>query len=173
MSLIDDIKELGIDVSEDQEKLLTDYIGKNFVSRTDYRSKNERVKTLEKENGELKARDFASIETERDDWKQKYETLEKANTDRSKKEKFFSVLGDDCKDKDYLLYKLGGVDKIELDVKGEIKDSDNMMKKLKEDNPTYFGKTPFVVSTTAGSQTEPADGKEKANEAFRSLFGQK
>ena len=49
MSLIDDIKELGIEVSEDQEKSLTEYIGKNFVSRTDYRSRNERVKALEKE----------------------------------------------------------------------------------------------------------------------------
>lgn len=171
MSLIDDIKEMGVELTSEQESGITAYIGKHFVSKSDYNAKTTQLKDANGRIQELEKRDFASIEQDRDSWKQKYEGLEKANTDRSKKEKFFAALGDDCKDKDYLLYKYGGVDKLEMDDKQNIKDADNIIKQLKEDNPTYFGKTPFVVSSTAGSQTEPTKGTDKANQALRGIFG--
>ena len=171
MSLIDDIKEMGVELTSEQESGITAYIGKHFVSKSDYNAKTTQLKDANGRIQELEKRDFASIEQDRDNWKQKYEGLEKANTDRSKKEKFFAALGDDCKDKDYLLYKYGGVDKLEMDDKQNIKDADNIIKQLKEDNPTYFGKTPFVVSSTSGSQTEPTKGTDKANQALSEMFG--
>lgn len=171
MSLIDDIKEMGVELTSEQESGITAYIGKHFVSKSDYNAKTTQLKDANGRIQELEKRDFASIEQDRDNWKQKYEGLEKANTDRSKKEKFFAALGDDCKDKDYLLYKYGGVDKLEMDDKQNIKDAENIIKQLKEDNPTYFGKTPFVVSSTSGSQTEPTKGTDKANQALREMFG--
>lgn len=171
MSLIDDIKEMGVELTSEQESGITAYIGKHFVSKSDYNAKTTQLKDANGRIQELEKRDFASIEQDRDSWKQKYEGLEKANTDRSKKEKFFAALGDDCKDKDYLLYKYGGVDKLEMDDKQNIKDAESIIKQLKEDNPTYFGKTPFVVSSTSGSQTEPTKGTDKANQVLREMFG--
>ena len=58
-------------------------------------------------------RDFASIEPERDDYKGKYEGLQKEKDDNTKKEKFFSKL-EGCRDKDYVLYNIDGADQAEI-----------------------------------------------------------
>ncbi|WP_415967172.1 hypothetical protein [Faecalitalea cylindroides] len=171
MSLIDDIKEMGVELTSEQESGITAYIGKHFVSKSDYNAKSTQLKEANGKIADLEKRDFASIEQDRDEWKQKFEGLQKDNLNKSKKEKFYALLGDDCKDKDYMLYKYGGVDKLELDDKENIKDADNIIKSLKENNSNYFGKTPFVVSSTAGSQTEPTKGTDKANQALRGIFG--
>lgn len=171
MELLDLIKDFGITLTEEQETKLKQAVGKEYVLRSDYNVKNQKVKDLEKEKSELEKRDFASIESECDDYKGKYEGLQKEKDDNTKKEKFFSKL-EGCRDKDYVLYKLGGVDKLELDDKQEIKDIDNLVKTAKESYPSYFGKAaPFVVSRSDGPNQNTADQKDQANAAFRSLFG--
>ena len=171
MSLIDDIKEMGVELTSEQKSGITAYIGKHFVSKSDYNAKTTQLKDANGRIQELEKRDFASIEQDRDNWKQKYEGLQKDNTNKSKKEKFFSLLGDDCKDRDYMLYKYGGVDKLELDDKGEIKNGENIVKDLKENNANYFGKTPFVVGSTRTNPDDVQTSKDKANEALRAAFG--
>lgn len=172
MSIKEDLQAIGIELTDEQESGLKSYIGKHYVTRSDFNVKNNRVKELETEVSTLNARDFSTVERDRDDWKKKYETLKKENTDNMKKSKFFKALGDDCKDKEYMLYKYGGVDKLELDDKNEIKDLDNVVKSLKDSNASYFGKTPYVVQSTAGSaNTEPLSSTSKANDALRTLLG--
>lgn len=171
MELLDLIKGFGITLTEEQETKLKQAVGKEYVLRTDYNAKNQKVKDLEKEKSELEKRDFSSIESERDDYKGKYESLQKEKDDNTKKEKFFSKL-EDCRDKDYVLYKMGGVEKLEFDDKQEIKDIDSLVKTAKESYPSYFGKAaPFVVSKTDGPNQNVSDQKDQANAAFRSLFG--
>lgn len=46
-----------------------------------------------------------------------------------------------AKDTDYMLYKLGGLDKLEVDKDGNIKDFDSQVKQLQESNPDYFNAT--------------------------------
>lgn len=46
-----------------------------------------------------------------------------------------------AKDTDYMLYKLGGLDKLEVDKDGNIKDFDSQIKQLQESNPDYFNTT--------------------------------
>lgn len=168
MEVLDLIKGFGLELSEDQEKQIKQSIGKEFVLKSDFNTKVSNLKKAESKIEELEKRDFASIEHDRDEYKAKYETLQKEKEDSVKKEKFFESLGD-CKDKDYLLFKAGGIDKLELDEKGNIKDIDTLTSTLKESNPEYFEKTPFVVSKTDGPNTEVADDKQKANDALRQL----
>lgn len=77
----------------------------------------------------------------------------------------------ECKDKDYVLYKLGGVEAVEFDDKNELKDTEAVINKAKELAPNYFGKVPYVVSKTNGPNENVTDQKEKANAALRSLLG--
>lgn len=46
-----------------------------------------------------------------------------------------------AKDTDYMLYKMGGLDKLEVDKDGNIKDFDSQIKQLQESNPDYFNTT--------------------------------
>lgn len=171
MEVIEVIKGFGLELTEEQESQIKKAVGKEYVLRSDFNSKNNELKNANAKIKDLEGRDFSALETDRDDYKNKYEGLLKEKKDNEKKEKFFGKL-DDCNDKDYLLYKLGGVDALELDDKNEIKDIDNILKSAREDYPSCFGKTaPFVVSKTDGPNQNVANQKEKANTALRSLFG--
>lgn len=44
MSLIDDIKEMGVELTSEQESGITAYIGKHFVSKSDYNAKTTQLK---------------------------------------------------------------------------------------------------------------------------------
>lgn len=169
MEVLDLIKGFGFELTEDQEKQVRQSIGKEFVLKSDFNIKVSNLKKAESKIEELEKRDFASIEHDRDDYKTKYEALQKEKNDSAKKEKFFESLGE-CKDKEYILFKAGGIDKIELDEKGNIKDIDTLTSSLKEANPEYFEKAPFVVSRTDGPSTDVADDRQKANDALRNLF---
>lgn len=171
MEVIEVIKGFGLELTEEQESQIKKAVGKEYVLRSDFNSKNNELKNANTKIKELESRDFSSLEADRDDYKTKYEDLLKEKNDNEKKDKFFSKV-EDCKDKDYLLYKIGGVDALELDDKGEIKDVDNILKSAREEYPSCFGKTaPFVVSKTDGPNQNVANQKEQANTAFRSLFG--
>lgn len=168
MEALNIIKGFGFELTEEQESQIKKSIGNEFVSKSSFNVKNEDLRLASKKIEELEGRDFATIESERDDYKGKYESLEKEKTDSAKKSKFFESLGE-CKDKEYILYQVGGVDKLELDDKGEIKEVETLKSTLKESNPSYFEKVPFVVSKTDGPNKEVADDKEKANDALRQL----
>ena len=169
MEVLELIKEFGLELTDDQEKQVRQSIGKEFVLKSDFNTKASNLRQAENRIAELEKRDFASIEQDRDDYKTKYEALQKEKEDSAKKEKFFESLGE-CKDKEYILFKAGWIDKIELDEKGNIKDIDILTSSLKESNPEYFEKTPFVVSKTDGPNTEVADDRQKANDALRELY---
>ncbi|MFR6488719.1 MAG: hypothetical protein ACLUQK_14645 [Clostridium sp.] len=85
MELLDLIKDFGITLTEEQETKLKQAVGKEYVLRSDYNVKNQKVKDLEKEKSELEKRDFASIESERDYYKGKYEGLQKEKDDNTKR----------------------------------------------------------------------------------------
>lgn len=170
MELLEVIKGFGFELTEEQEGQIKKSVGKEYVLRSDFNAKNTELKTANGKIAELEKRDFASIEADRDDYKGKYEGLLKEKNDAEKKMKFFEKLGDDVKEKDYLLYKYGGLDKLETDEKGEIKDLDNIVKTLKEENPSYFEKAPFVASKTDGPDNSAAADNEKANAALRAIF---
>lgn len=171
MEVIEVIKGFGLELTEEQESQIKKAVGKEYVLRSDFNSKNNELKNANTKIKELESRDSSSLEADRDDYKTKYEGLLKEKNDNEKKDKFFSKV-EDCKDKDYLLYKIGGVDALELDDKGEIKDVDNILKSAREEYPSCFGKTaPFVVSKTDGPNQNVTDQKEQANTAIRSLFG--
>lgn len=169
MEVVDLIKGFGLELSEEQETQIKQSIGKEYVLRSDFNNKAAELKTANGKIKDLEKRDFSSIESERDDYKGKYDGLIKEKSDETKKAKFFEKLGD-AKDKDYLLYKFGGLDKLEADDKGEIKDLDTIVKTIQTENPTYFEKTPFVVSKTDGPDNNASSETESANTALKNLI---
>lgn len=170
MQVLDVIKGFGIELSEEQQSAVMKAVGDGYVLRSDYNSLKTSYKKLKGEKEQLEQRDFSAIEADRDKYKKDYEGLLKEKNDGIKKSKLFEALGD-CKDKDYVLYKLGGVDSVEFDDKNELKDTEALINKAKELAPDYFGKVPFVVSKTSGPNEDVANKKEQANTALRSLFG--
>ena len=168
MEVLDIIKGFGLELTDEQEKQIKQSIGKEFVLKSDFNTKINNLKLAEEKVKELEKRDFSSIEKERDDYKTKFETLQKEKDDSVKKNKFFEALGD-CKDKEYILFKAGGLDKLEIDDHGSIKDIETITSSLKEENPMDFERTPFVVSKTDGPNIDVSDEKQKANEALRNL----
>lgn len=169
MKVLEVIESFGIELSEEQQSAIKKAVGDDYVPRSDYSTLNAKNKELKREKKELEERDFSAIETERDNYKKDYEKLLKEKTDGIKKSKLFEALGE-CKDKDYVLYKLGGVDQIKLNTKNELEDVETLVNKAKELAPDYFGKVPFVVSTTSGQNEQAANKKEAANMALRSMM---
>ncbi len=170
MKVLEVIEGFGIELSEEQRNAVMKAVGNGYVPRSDYNTLKTSYKKLEGEKEQLEQRDFSSIEADRDKYKNDYEKLLKEKNDGIKKAKLFEALGE-CKDKDYVLYKLGGVDSVEFDDKNELKDTDAVINRAKELAPDYFGKVPFVVSKTSGPNENVANKKEQANAALRSLLG--
>ncbi len=170
MKVLEVIKGFGIELNEEQQSAVMKAVGEGYVLRSDYNSLNTNYKKLKGEKEQLEQRDFSAIEADRDKYKDDYEKLLKEKNDGIKKSKLFEALGE-CKDKDYVLYKLGGVEAVEFDDKNELKDTEAVINKAKELAPNYFGKVPYVVSKTNGPNENVTDQKEKANAALRSLLG--
>ena len=169
MKVLEVIKGFGIELNEEQQSAVMKAVGEGYVLRSDYNTLKTNYKNLKGDKAQLALRDFSSIEADRDKYKGDYEKLLKEKNDGIKKSKLFEALGE-CKDKDYILYKLGGVDSVEFDDQNEIKDAEALINRAKELAPDYFGTVPFVVSKTSGPNENVANQKEKANAAFRSLF---
>lgn len=92
----------------------------------------EANKTLDKVKKDNK--DIESLQTEIESYKTKMSELE---TTRSKEQKEFAIkskLKDvGCTDVDYMLYKLGDIDKLDIE-----KELDNKVKELSENNTSFF-----------------------------------
>lgn len=137
MNVIKLLNELGLELSSEQEFQIKQSIGRDFVPRSDFKAKVSLVKSLKAKIADLEQRDFAAVESACNSYKVRCEALERELSDSVKKNKFFAALGN-CRDKEYMLYKLGGLDQIRIDETGELKDIENAVQKLKDENPMFF-----------------------------------
>ena len=109
---------------------------KNAVPKDKYNEVSNDLKTANKTLDTLKKnhKDVEDLQKEIEGYKTKMSELEAT---RAKEQKEFTIksklkdLG--CTDLDYMLYKLGDIDKLDLE-----KDWENKAKELKENNATFF-----------------------------------
>lgn len=113
-------------------KLINTEFPKNAVPKevsNDLKTANKTLDTLRKNH-----KDVEDLQKEIEGYKTKMSDLEAT---RAKEQKEFTIksklkdLG--CTDLDYMLYKLGDIDKLDLE-----KDWENKAKELKENNATFF-----------------------------------
>lgn len=101
---------------------------------TDLATANETLTTLRDENKDVK-----TLQEKIDDYEQSIQQLE---TERAEEQKSFAIkealTKSGVKDLDYMMFKLGDV---EVDEEGNLKDLDNKLKELKENNPTFFAES--------------------------------
>lgn len=109
---------------------------KNAVPKDKYNEVSNDLKTANKTLDNLRKnhKDVEDLQKEIEGYKTKMSDLEAT---RAKEQKEFTIksklkdLG--CTDLDYMLYKLGDIDKLDLE-----KDWENKAKELKENNATFF-----------------------------------
>ncbi|NGT44837.1 scaffolding protein [Clostridium perfringens] len=109
---------------------------KNAVPKEKYNEVSNDLKTANKTLDNLRKnhKDVEDLQKEIEGYKTKMSDLEAT---RAKEQKEFTIksklkdLG--CTDLDYMLYKLGDIDKLDLE-----KDWENKAKELKENNATFF-----------------------------------
>lgn len=117
-------------------KVINTEFPKNAVPKDKYNEVSNDLKTANKTLDTLKKehKDIESLQEEIEGYKTKMADLEAT---RAKEQKEFTIksklkdLG--CTDLDYMLYKLGDIDKLDLE-----KDWENKAKELKENNATFF-----------------------------------
>lgn len=90
---------LGDNYTEDIDKKVSEEIGKGFVSRADFNTKNEELKTARgqladanKTIDDFKGMDIDGIKRASEDWKQKYEKAEKDYAEKIAGMEFDSLL---------------------------------------------------------------------------------
>lgn len=109
---------------------------KNAVPKDKYNEVSNDLKTANKTLDTLKKnhKDVEDLQKEIEGYKTKMGELEAT---RAKEQKEFTIKGKlkdlGCTDLDYMLYKLGDIDKLDLE-----KDWENKAKELKENNATFF-----------------------------------
>lgn len=117
-------------------KLINMEFPKNAVPKEKYNEVSNDLKTANKTLDNLRKnhKDVEDLQKEIEGYKTKMSDLEAT---RAKEQKEFTIksklkdLG--CTDLDYMLYKLGDIDKLDLE-----KDWENKAKELKENNATFF-----------------------------------
>lgn len=117
-------------------KVINAEFPKNAVPKDKYNEVSNDLKTANKTLDTLKKnhKDVEDLQKEIEGYKTKMSDLEAT---RAKEQKEFTIksklkdLG--CTDLDYMLYKLGDIDKLDLE-----KDWENKAKELKENNATFF-----------------------------------
>ncbi|WP_238902677.1 MULTISPECIES: phage scaffolding protein [unclassified Clostridium] len=114
---------------------------KNAVPKDKYNDISGELKTANATIKDLK-KNNSDNETLQNTIKEHETTIATLKADSTKREKEYSVKGAlekaGATDIEYLLYKLGGVDKLEVDSEGKIKDLDNKIKDLQATNATFF-----------------------------------
>lgn len=172
MNIIETLQGMGITLTEEQQTQLKKTVGDNYVPRSDFNAKVTRLKTVEKELEDAKKIDVSAIETQRDDYKGKYEGLLKANSDKEAIAAFNEKLGGKCKDPDYVLYKLGGVEKIQRDKDGKFTNLDELVNTAKETYKDQFdqGLPFFSGSSKDTTQAKEEGAQSAANAAIRGLY---
>ncbi|KEH96851.1 scaffolding protein [Clostridium botulinum C/D str. BKT12695] len=129
------IKDGKLDIDGLMKSINTEF-PKNAVPKEKYNEVSNDLKTANKTLDDLKKnhKDIEELQTEIENYKNKAAESEAA---RAKEQKEFTIksklkdLG--CTDLDYMLYKLGDIDKLDLE-----KDWENKAKELKENNATFF-----------------------------------
>lgn len=117
-------------------KLINTEFPKNAVPKEKYNEVSNDLKTANKTLDTLRKnhKDVEDLQKEIEGYKTKMADLEAT---RAKEQKEFTIksklkdLG--CSDCDYMMYKLGDIDKLDLE-----KDWENKAKELKENNATFF-----------------------------------
>ncbi|EHK2355233.1 phage scaffolding protein [Clostridium perfringens] len=117
-------------------KVINTEFPKNAVPKDKYNEVSNDLKTANKTLDNLRKnhKDVEDLQKEIEGYKTKMSDLEAT---RAKEQKEFTIksklkdLG--CTDLDYMLYKLGDIDKLDLE-----KDWENKAKELKENNATFF-----------------------------------
>lgn len=172
MNIIETLQGMGITLTDEQQTQLKKVVGENYVPRADFNAKVTRLRDVEKDLAEAKKIDTSALESERDDYKGKYEGLLKANSDKEAIAAFKEKLGNQCKDPDYVLYKLGGVDKIERDKEGKFTNLDTLVNTAKETYKEQFDqKLPFFTSSSKDeTHTKEEGAQSAANAALRGLY---
>lgn len=114
---------------------------KNAVPKDKYNDISGQLKTANDTITDLK-KNNKDNETLQNTIKTHEKTISDLKTDSLKREKEFKFKGAlekaGATDPDYLLYKLGGVDKLEMDAEGNITDQDNKIKDLQANNASFF-----------------------------------
>lgn len=130
MKVLEVMQGFGFELSENEKDQIKRCVGKEFVLRSDFNHKvyemKMKIKELEEKNKSLCH------------YRNQYEDLLNEKMKCIKKQKFYELL-EDAKEKDYLLYKYGGIEKLEFDDEGEIKNKKELLDKMKKENPDYFG----------------------------------
>lgn len=147
---------------------------KNAVPKDKYNDISGELKTANATIKDLK-KNNADNETLQNTIKTHETTIATLKAESVKREKEYSVKGAlekaGATDIDYLLYKLGGVDKLEVDSEGKIKDLDNKIKDLQATNATFFkavegadNKPKVIENKLSGG--DPGNGGDDIANAF-------
>src|SRR5699024_6806297 len=134
-------KHTGDDGKLDKDafiKELNTEMPKNFVPKSEFNTKNQALKEANETLEQLKKdnKDIEALQTKITEYETKATELEQELADERKtftvKEALQSA---GAQDVDYMIYKLGDV---EVNKDGTIKDLENKVKALKEENPAFF-----------------------------------
>lgn len=134
-------------------KELREVQGREFVPKADFNSKNEELKSANETLNELKTsnKDIEALQTTISEHETTVQELQKELATERKTFAIKEALqGAGAKDVDYMMYKLGDV---EVDENGSIKDLENRVKQLQEENPSFFG-----TNETKDDKTQPPTG---------------
>ena len=154
---------VGDTYTEEMDKKVSEEIGKLFVSKADFNTKNEELKTAKEQLGEanetingFKAMDIESIKKAADDWKQKAEKAESDAAAKISQIQFDSLLESTlstAKAKNAKAVKaLLDMDGLKLN-DGKIIGLDDQLAKIKAENDYLFEgdkKTPQFSAPTPG-----------------------
>ncbi|MGR8822487.1 phage scaffolding protein [Leuconostoc citreum] len=126
----------------DEAQAKVDELTKSSEELATYKSELEaKITELEEKGGsnEDSEAKIAELQSQLDEAKGDYTNLNK----QQKLEAALRKAG--AKDVDYVGYKLGGIDKVELDDEGNIANWDNTLSSIKEQMPKYFNDTQPIV----------------------------
>lgn len=133
------------------EKEFKEEQAKAFVPKADFNAKNEELKSATTTLEQLK-KDNEDVEALQTAVKEHETKVSELQEELAKERKTFAVKealqGAGAKDVDYMMFKLGDV---EVGDDGSIKDLDNKVKSLREENPNFF-------ETSDGDDTDADDG---------------
>lgn len=165
--------ENGKDIEAEKEKAATTTAELEDVKKQ-LKEANSTITDLKKNN--------TDNETLQNTIKDHENTIATLKADSLKREKEFIVKGAlekaGATDVDYLLYKLGGVDNLEMDSEGKIKDLDNKIKDLQTNNSTHFkneepqgGNEPKIIENKLSVGNPPTPGDDIASAFANALKG--
>ncbi len=162
--MLDWLKEiLGDTYTEDIDKKVSEEIGKQFVSRTDFNTLNETKKTLENTVDTLKQQN-GDNEALQKTIKDHEDTIAQLKKDAENTKKYHS-LADELRtkgvvDPDYIIYKHGGVDKFTFDKEGKPENLDDVVKPYKENAAMAH------IFSASKQDYNPAGGGNPVNNPF-------